>query len=196
MKKRIYFNKLQEMKFISHLDLLRFFERVIIKSGIPVKYSQGFHPRPKLSFGNPVSLGTEAYNEVMEMELEIDMENDEILERFNSFEVRGFKVLKAEDITDKISIGERFKRAIYLLSGLKSEIDMVENLFAQESIIEKKEKKGKITERNLKDKIKGSRRIDDTNLEIDIENGSPNAFLDIIGLKSSSIKIVKNGYRI
>ncbi|MGL6132505.1 MAG: TIGR03936 family radical SAM-associated protein, partial [Fusobacteriaceae bacterium] len=55
MKKRIYFNKIEEMKFISHLDLLRFFERVIIKSGIPIKYSQGFHPRPKLSFGNPIS---------------------------------------------------------------------------------------------------------------------------------------------
>ncbi|MGL5577896.1 MAG: TIGR03936 family radical SAM-associated protein, partial [Fusobacteriaceae bacterium] len=80
MKKRVYFNKIQEMKFISHLDLLRFFERVIIKSGIPVKYSQGFHPRPKLSFGNPVSLGTEAYNEIMEMELEREMENDEIFE--------------------------------------------------------------------------------------------------------------------
>ncbi|MGL5543236.1 MAG: TIGR03936 family radical SAM-associated protein, partial [Fusobacteriaceae bacterium] len=152
MKKRVYFNKIQEMKFISHLDLLRFFERVIIKSGIPVKYSQGFHPRPKLSFGNPVSLGTEAYNEIMEMELEREMENDEIFERFNSFEVKGFKVLKVEDITDKVGIGERFKRAIDLLEGLEEEIDSFERLISQENILEKKEKKGKIVERDLKDK--------------------------------------------
>ncbi|MGL4402947.1 MAG: TIGR03936 family radical SAM-associated protein [Fusobacteriaceae bacterium] len=196
MKKRVYFNKVQEMKFISHLDLLRFFERVILKSGIPVKYSQGFHPRPKLSFGNPVSLGTEAYNEIMEMELEKEMDNEEIFERFNSFEVKGFKVLKVEDITDKIGIGERFKTAIYLLEGPEDEINSVEKLLSQENILEKKEKKGKIVERDLKDKIKGSRRIDAENLEIDIENGSPNAFLDIVGLKSSNIKIVKNGYRI
>lgn len=196
MKKRIYFNKIQEMKFISHLDLLRFFERVIIKSGIPVKYSQGFHPRPKLSFGNPVSLGTEAYNEIMEIELEKEMGNEEIFERFNSFEVKGFKVLKVEDITDKVSIGERFKRAIYILEGSSEEIDSVEKLLSQETILERKEKKGKIVERDLKDKIKGSRRIDEKNLEIDIENGSPNAFLEIAGLKSSDIKIVKNGYRL
>ncbi|MGL5542456.1 MAG: hypothetical protein ACRDB2_03810, partial [Fusobacteriaceae bacterium] len=74
--------------------------------------------------------------------------------------------------------------------------DSVERLISQENILEKKEKKGKIVERDLKDKIKGSRRISGTSLEIDIENGSPNAFLDIAGLKSSSIKIVKNGYRI
>ncbi|MGL5964269.1 MAG: TIGR03936 family radical SAM-associated protein [Fusobacteriaceae bacterium] len=196
MKKRIYFNKIEEMKFISHLDLLRFFERVIIKSGIPIKYSQGFHPRPKLSFGNPISLGTESYNEIMELELEAEMENSEILQRFNSFEVRGFKVLEIEDVTDKISIGERFKTAIYLLQGLEAEIESVENLLSQETILEKKEKKGKIVERDLKDKIKGIRRIDERTIEIDIENGSPNSFLDIIGLKSSSIKIVKNGYRI
>ncbi|MGL5577706.1 MAG: hypothetical protein ACRDB7_01170, partial [Fusobacteriaceae bacterium] len=84
----------------------------------------------------------------------------------------------------------------YLLEGLEEEIDSVERLISQENILEKKEKKGKIVERDLKDKIKGSRRISGTSLEIDIENGSPNAFLDIAGLKSSSIKIVKNGYRI
>ncbi|MGL4533643.1 MAG: DUF2344 domain-containing protein, partial [Fusobacteriaceae bacterium] len=37
MKKRIYFNKCEEMRFISHLDLLRFFERIMIKAEIPVK---------------------------------------------------------------------------------------------------------------------------------------------------------------
>ena len=46
MKKRVYFDKFGEMKFISHLDLLRFFDRLLKKSQIPVKYSQGFHPRP------------------------------------------------------------------------------------------------------------------------------------------------------
>ncbi|MGL6130916.1 MAG: hypothetical protein ACRCZ9_04785, partial [Fusobacteriaceae bacterium] len=80
--------------------------------------------------------------------------------------------------------------------GLEAEIESVENLLSQETILEKKEKKGKIVERDLKDKIKGIRRIDERTIEIDIENGSPNSFLDIIGLKSSSIKIVKNGYRI
>lgn len=197
MKKRVYFNKIDEMRFISHLDLLRFFERVIIKSGIPVKYSQGFHPRPKLSFGNPVSLGTEAYDEVMEMEIEGEMGNQEMFERFNSFEVKGFKVLKVEDITDKVSIGERFKKAIYILKGSEEELDTMEKFLSQEEIIERKEKNGKIVERNLKEKIKGCQRIDSENLEIEIENGSPNAFLEVAGLKGSeTMKIVKNGYRL
>ena len=113
MKKRVYFDKFGEMKFISHLDLLRFFDRLLKKSQIPVKYSQGFHPRPKMSFGSPISLGTEAYNELMDFELETPMSNEEVFDRLNSSNVVGFRVNKVEDVIGKSSIMEEYTIMVY-----------------------------------------------------------------------------------
>ena len=144
MKKRVYFDKCGEMKFISHLDLLRFFERLLAKSDIPVKYSEGFHPRPKMSFGNPISLGTEAYNEVMDFETDEEISNDEVLRRLNENAVLGFKVHKVEEVPRKSSIMEEFKDVIYEISGETQDMDKVEELLNRDEIIQLKEKRGKV----------------------------------------------------
>lgn len=194
MKKRLYFNKFNEMKFISHLDLLRFLERVLLKGDIPIKYSQGFHPRPKISLGNPISLGTEAYNEVMEIELERDMLNDEILEKIKKVQVNGFEVVKIEDATEKESIVERYKTGVYLITGKIQDIEKIKELLLQEEIIENKEKNGKITKRDLKSKIKKVEIKSENQIEICIENGSPNIYLDLSGVEDSEVKIIKQGH--
>lgn len=194
MKKRIYFNKCDDMRFISHLDLLRFLERVLTKGEIPVKYSQGFHPRPKISLGNPVSLGTEAFNEVMDIDLETDMDNDKILSIINNMNVLGFTILKVEDCLDKVSIVEKFKTAIYKISGEEKDIDSLESLLSQETIIETKEKKGKIVERDLKEKISDVIRNSKTQIEIHIVNGSPNVYIEMAGIELTNVEIQKYGY--
>ena len=158
MKKRVYFDKFGEMKFISHLDLLRFFDRLLKKSQIPVKYSQGFHPRPKMSFGSPISLGTEAYNELMDFELEIPMSNEEVFDRLNSSNVVGFRVNKVEDVIGKASIMEEYTIMVYEIESEEEIITKLETLLNQEEIVEVKEKKGKVTTRNLKERIKSFRK--------------------------------------
>ena len=142
MKKRVYFDKFGEMKFISHLDLLRFFDRLLKKSQIPVKYSQGFHPRPKMSFGSPVSLGTEAYDELMDFELESPMSNEEVFERLNSSNVMGFRVNKVEEVPRKSSIMEEYTIMIYEIEGSEKDILKLEELLNRDEIVEVKEKKG------------------------------------------------------
>ncbi|MGL4687428.1 MAG: TIGR03936 family radical SAM-associated protein [Fusobacteriaceae bacterium] len=194
MKKRIYFNKCEDLRFISHLDLLRFFERVTLKADVSVKYSQGFHPRPKFSFGNPVSLGTEAFNEVMDMETEIDISNEEVFNKMNSVNVLGFKVLKVEDIIDKLSIVEKFKISIYNITGTKEQLDSLEILLSQEQIIDRKEKNGKIIERDLKEKISNYTRNSKENVTMNLINGSPNSYLDKVGIKLGDVIIKKMGY--
>ncbi|MGL6064671.1 MAG: TIGR03936 family radical SAM-associated protein [Fusobacteriaceae bacterium] len=194
MKKRIYFNKCEDLRFISHLDLLRFFERVTLKADVSVKYSQGFHPRPKFSFGNPVSLGTEAFNEVMDMETEIDISNEEVFNKMNSVNVLGFKVLKVEDIIDKLSIVEKFKISIYNITGTKEQLDSLEILLSQEQIIDRKEKNGKIIERDLKEKISNYTRNSKENVTMNLINGSPNSYLDKVGIKLGDVTIKKMGY--
>lgn len=195
MKKRVYFDKFGEMKFISHLDLLRFFDRLLKKSQIPVKYSQGFHPRPKMSFGSPISLGTEAYNELMDFELEIPMSNEEVFDRLNSSNVVGFRVNKVEDVIGKASIMEEYTIMVYEIESEEEIITKLETLLNQEEIVEVKEKKGKVTTRNLKERIKSFRREGDM-IEMEIINTSPNSYLDLAGIEQQDVKIKRLGYKI
>ena len=194
MKKRVYFDKFGEMKFISHLDLLRFFDRLLKKSQIPVKYSQGFHPRPKMSFGSPISLGTEAYNELMDFELETPMSNEEVFDRLNSSNVVGFRVNKVEDVIGKASIMEEYTIMVYEIESEEEIIRKLETLLNQEEIVEVKEKKGKVTTRNLKERIKSFRREGDM-IEMEIINTSPNSYLDLAGIEQQDVKIKRLGYK-
>ena len=192
MKKRVYFDKFGEMKFISHLDLLRFFDRLLKKSQIPVKYSQGFHPRPKMSFGSPVSLGTEAYDELMDFELESPMSNEEVFERLNSSNVMGFRVNKVEEVPRKSSIMEEYTIMIYEIEGSEKDILKLEELLNRDEIVEVKEKKGKIVTRDLKVRVKSFKR-DNNKIIMEIINTSPNSYLELIGIEQQNVKIKRCG---
>lgn len=194
MKKRLFFNKYEEMKYISHLDLLRFMDRILRKSGIPVKYSQGFHPRPKISLGNPISLGTDAFNEAMDIELREDMTNEELFKRLNNKCVIGFEFTKVMDIDGKTSIVEEYKEMKFEIQGPGSSIEKIENLLGQDEIILTKEKKGKIESKDLKPRIK-KYEIDKENNKITmiLENMSPNSLLNICGVKAEDVSIKKYG---
>lgn len=194
MKKRLFFNKYEEMKYISHLDLLRFMDRILRKSGIPIKYSQGFHPRPKISLGNPISLGTDAFNEAMDIELREDMTNEELFKRLNNKCVIGFEFTKVMDIDGKTSIAEEYKEMKFEIQGPGSSIEKIENLLGQDEIILTKEKKGKIESKDLKPRIKNY-EIDKKKNKITmiLENMSPNSLLNICGVKAEDVSIKKYG---
>ncbi|MGL4955236.1 MAG: TIGR03936 family radical SAM-associated protein [Cetobacterium sp.] len=195
MNKRIFFDKYEEMRFISHLDMLRFADRLLKKAHIPMKYTQGFHPRPKISLGNPISLGTEAFNELMDIELSEMMTNEEVLERMNSASVPGFRVNKVETIEDKKSIVDTYTNALFQITGTKDDIDTLEKLFNQEEIIERKEKNGKISERNLGERVKDFSRVENT-INLELVNTSPNSFLILAGVDIKNVHIIKKGYKI
>lgn len=194
MKKRLFFNKYEEMKYISHLDLLRFMDRILRKSGIPVKYSQGFHPRPKISLGNPISLGTDAFNEAMDIELREDMTNEELFKRLNNKCVIGFEFTKVMDIDGKTSIAEEYKEMKFEIQGPGSSLEKIENLLGQDEIILTKEKKGKIESKDLKPRIKNYEIDKEKNkITMILENMSPNSLLNICGVKAEDVSIRKYG---
>lgn len=189
MKKRLFFNKYDDMKYISHLDLLRVMDRLLRRSGVPIKYSQGFHPRPKISLGNPISLGTEAFNEPMDIELREDMTNDELMKRLNSKSVLGFEFTKVIDIDGKTSIADEYKEMRYEITGDPSSLEKLYNLLSQDDILLIKEKKGKVETKNLKPRIKFFERKEDM-VNLIIENMSPNSLLNIceVAIKDVAIK--------
>lgn len=70
MKLRIKFLKTGTMKFVGHLDLMRFFQKAVRRADIGIKYSEGFSPHQIMSFAAPLSLGIESYAEYMDIEIE------------------------------------------------------------------------------------------------------------------------------
>lgn len=66
---RVRFQKLGEMAFISHLDLMRTFERALRRTGLPLRMTEGFNPHPRLSFPAALGLGIEGLDEAMEFDL-------------------------------------------------------------------------------------------------------------------------------
>ena len=52
------------LKFLSHLDLLKLFNRALLRANLPVAYSEGFNPHPKISFGPPRGVGQEGLQEM------------------------------------------------------------------------------------------------------------------------------------
>ena len=195
MKKRVYFDKYGEMKFISHLDLLRFFERLFNKAEIPVKYSEGFHPRPKMSFGSPISLGTEAYNEIMDFETDAEISNEEVVKRLNESPVLGFKVHKVEEVPRKSSIMEEFTNMLYTVEGSQEDMDKLEKLFNRNEIVEVREEKGKTVTRNLKERLKTFSR-EGNKISMEIINTSPNSYLEMVGIEQQNVQIKRLGYKI
>lgn len=66
---RVFFSKKGRLRFVSHLDMNRFFIRVLRKSGLPIWYTEGFNPHPYITFALPLSLGFESDYEVLDFRL-------------------------------------------------------------------------------------------------------------------------------
>ncbi|MEA1951525.1 MAG: TIGR03936 family radical SAM-associated protein, partial [Planctomycetota bacterium] len=66
---RIRFSKLGDLRLIGHRDLARLLERVFRRAGLRLSMSEGFHPKPRISFPSALAVGFEGHNEVMELEL-------------------------------------------------------------------------------------------------------------------------------
>jgi radical SAM-linked protein len=87
---RVRFDKCDVIRFSSHKDVLRVFQRGFAAAGIPVAYSQGFHPHMRMSFGPPLKTGWEGLDEYMDVHLEEPVEEFE--QKCNQFLPDGLRV--------------------------------------------------------------------------------------------------------
>ena len=77
MDVRIKFNKIDEVKYISHLDLLRTFNRMLMRSGLKLSYSQGYNPHILLTFAQPSSVGMATKNDCADITLDGEYTKEE-----------------------------------------------------------------------------------------------------------------------
>jgi len=91
---RLLFEKLGKAVWISHLDLMRLFQRAFKRSGLLLKHTQGYNPRPSVSIALPLSVGVESQCELLDFDLDGQaLSCQEIRERLNGALVSGIRVL-------------------------------------------------------------------------------------------------------
>lgn len=83
------------LKFLSHLDLLKLFNRALLRAGLPVAYSEGFNPHPKISFGPPRGVGIEGLSEWGDLQLKAELAPEEVMARLNAALPKGIRVTTA-----------------------------------------------------------------------------------------------------
>ncbi len=98
---RIRFKKESLIRFISHLDLMRAFMRAMRRANLPLAYTKGYHPHPRISFGPPLPLGMTGRGEFTDIFLQEEMDVGEFIMRVNGKLSQGIKVEEARQISKR-----------------------------------------------------------------------------------------------
>lgn len=135
MKIRIRFAKQGRMKFIGHLDMVRYFQKVMRRADVDIAYSEGFSPHQKMSFAAPLSVGITSRGEYFDIEVHSTKSSEVMLEKLNKQNVEGVEILSyrqlPEGAKNAMSIVAGADYFVYF-EGLTKEI--VGNFYNQSSI--------------------------------------------------------------
>lgn len=187
IKIRGKFSKENDMKFIGHLDLMRLFQRAFRRADIPVKYSEGYNPQPKISLATALPLGVVSQGEYFDLELEEEMSLELFISKMNEALPKSLKLLKAQYTDDKKSIMSLISWSSYVVriefsktfseEQIHNEIeDFLERKEILVTKVKKKKGKTKKTEVNIREFIKVLNIFDISNdhaiLKILLKTGS------------------------
>lgn len=126
MNVRVRFAKYGAVKFIGHLDVLRYFQKAVRRAGLKIAYSQGFHPHQIMSFASPLGVGITSEGEYMDMELVAEYTPQEIVDALNSAMVEGFTVLSARILPEPEN-GRKRETAMSLVTAADYLVTVKEN---------------------------------------------------------------------
>jgi len=97
-KIRLRFKKQGEMRFLSHLELVHLFYRASKRADLPLCFSEGFHPMPRIVFATALPVGMESLMEIVDMECEGKMTPPEVMERLNQTLPPGIEIMDAGEV--------------------------------------------------------------------------------------------------
>lgn len=160
MKARIKFRKNGVMKFVGHLDIMRYFQKAIRRAEIPVAYSGGFSPHMIMSFANPLGVGMTSDGEYFDLELRDTITSADAVRRLNEQMVEGMEVVSFVEIpADKKSKGMSIVAGADYLTSVKDGAfpegwqEKLKEFFAQEEIMVLKATKKSEKEVNIRPMI-------------------------------------------
>jgi radical SAM-linked protein len=158
VKARIKFQKYGSMKFISHLDVMRYFQKLFRRAEIDNEFTKGYSPHPIMSFAAPLGVGLTSDSEYLDVELKTADTSEIMIKRMNDAATEGFKIIGFHPLLDR----EENQKAVtamslvssadylvslkdgYSLAGIPSKKDLKEQfqifLNSPEIVIDKKTK--------------------------------------------------------
>ena len=121
MKARIKFRKNGVVKFIGHLDIMRYFQKAIRRAEIPIAFTSGYSPHMIMSFANPLGVGLTSDGEYFDIELTESIASKEAVRRLNEQMVDGMEIVSFVQIPDdKKSKGMSIVAGADYLSSVKN----------------------------------------------------------------------------
>lgn len=101
MKARLKFTKAGTMKFIGHLDVMRYFQKAFRRCEIDISYSQGFNPHQLISFASPLGVGLTSDGEYLDMQLESSESSEKMIDIINSAMNDEFQIVEFVQLPDQ-----------------------------------------------------------------------------------------------
>lgn len=180
MKIRIKFTKTGPIRYIGHLDVMRYFQKLNRRADIDVKYSAGFSPHQIMSFAAPLGVGLESYGEYVDIEVNTTKSSKDAIEALNAASVEGITVTGYVKLNDsapnamscvvaadyKVKIKDNYKPAA---SNIK---EAFEEFLKQSSIVVEKATKKSVMEVDLRPLIFDAYMDDNGDFFMKLSTGS------------------------
>lgn len=191
---RLRFSKQSRVRFISHHDLMQVFERALRRADIPVMHSQGFNPRPKLTFALALPLGVESLDEVVDIDVGTELAPSAIMSRLSGELPDGISIHQCDEVVRNARLAvSHCAFSVELDSGIIAAALQRWQADADPVVI--RDSKDARREIHLKQHVVNMRSCDET-LAFDIsyvggKAVKPAEVLQWLGLDAMSIKVVK-----
>ena len=159
---RLRFSKEGDVRFISHHDLMRLFERALRRARLPVVMSRGFNPRPRISLPAPLGVGIQGGNEVLDFELDTWVKPDEVKQRLAAQLLDGIRLKSLQTPPAKPDRRPRqLSYRIPLLQGHPVTKDSVRGLLAAERLVIHRRREDKVKTLDIRPFVEQIRLKDD-----------------------------------
>lgn len=120
LKIRIKFEKTGVMKFIGHLDIMRYFQKAMRRAEIDIAYSGGYSPHQIMSFASPLGIGLTSEGEYLDIEINSEITSKEAVDRLNAVMADGVHIISFRELSDSS------KNAMSLVAAADYEITFIE----------------------------------------------------------------------
>ncbi|MBR5638117.1 MAG: TIGR03936 family radical SAM-associated protein [Pseudobutyrivibrio sp.] len=137
MRVRIRFEKTGIMRYVGHLDLMRFFQKAVKRSELPIRYSEGFNPHQIMSFASPLGVGLTSVGEYMDIDLKQEVDAETALKTLNDNMVEGLNITSFKYLPDD---AEKCMSAVTAASYIVTYKDSKDDACYIDNIIDLKKK--------------------------------------------------------
>jgi radical SAM-linked protein len=149
-KIQLEFSKKGRTRFISHLELAHLFYRASKRAALPLSYSEGFHPMPRIIFARALSVGVESLKEVVYLELEDRVSPPEVKKRLNAVLPCGIEIGEAREVLSFSTLPAFSSHSVYQIS--------LDHLLSKEEVVTRIQKALEEKEIYIDQERKGKRR--------------------------------------